>query len=139
MATSYRTFLIQLYEEYLEEASALYEQRRTLYTNPEITWREVAEFENRLEAHVVDPSNEQSATAVLDKIGGAVLIGARQRQARLQMLTGVVEQLLIDSKRNRDSEAASINMQLVTWRDARHANHAFGAGTGDALRTWRQP
>lgn len=29
-----------------------------------------------LEAHVVDPSNEQSATAVLDKIGGAVLIGA---------------------------------------------------------------
>ena len=94
---------------------------------------------DRLETHVVDPSNEQSATAVLDKIGGAVLIGARQRQARLQLLTGLVEQLLIDSKRNRDSEAASINMQLVTWRDAHHANHAFGAGTGDALRMWRQP
>jgi hypothetical protein len=59
-----------------------------------------------LERHVVDPSNEQSATAVLDKISGASLIGARQRQARIQLLTGVL---------------------------------AFMAGTGDALRTWRQP
>ena len=56
-----------------------------------------------LEAQVIDPSLEQSATAVLDKISGAVLLGARQRQARSQLLT------------------------------------AFVAGTGDALRTWRQP
>jgi len=92
-----------------------------------------------LEAHVIDPSNEQSATAVLDKISGAVLIGARQRQARGQLLAGVVEQLLVDSKRTRDADAAAMNMQLVTWRDGRAANHAFVAGTGDALRTWRQP
>jgi hypothetical protein len=32
-----------------------------------------------------------------------------------------------------------MNMQLVTWRDAAAANEAFVAGTGDALRTWRQP
>jgi hypothetical protein len=32
-----------------------------------------------------------------------------------------------------------MNMQLVTWRDGRAANEAFAAGTGDALRTWRQP
>lgn len=92
-----------------------------------------------LEGHVIDPSNEQSATAVLDKISGAVLIGARQRQARAQLLVGVVEQLLVDSKRARDTEAAAINMQLVTWRDGRIANQAFVAGTGDALRRWRQP
>jgi hypothetical protein len=88
---------------------------------------------------VIDPSNEQSATAVLDKISGAVLIGARQRQARTQLLAGVVEQLLVDSKRARDTDTAAMNMQLVTWRDARAANEAFVAGTGDALRTWRQP
>jgi hypothetical protein len=92
-----------------------------------------------LEATVIDPSDEQSATAVLDKISGAVLLGARQRQARAQLLTGIVEQLLVDSKRTRDSEAAAINMQLITWRDGRAANEAFVAGTGDALRTWRQP
>ena len=92
-----------------------------------------------LEAHVVDPSNEQSATAVLDKISGAVLIGARQRQARVQLLTALVEQLLVDSKRARDTDAAAIAMQLATWRDSKAANSAFAAGTGDALRAWRQP
>jgi len=92
-----------------------------------------------LEGHVIDPSDEQSATAVLDKISGAVLIGARQRQARSQLLAALVEQLLVDSKRDRDADAAAMNMQLVTWRDRRAANEAFVAGTGDALRTWRQP
>lgn len=94
---------------------------------------------NALEGHVIDPSNEQSATAVLDKISGASLIGARQRQARIQLLTGVLEQLLVDNKRARDTEAAVLGMQLTTWRDGRAANEAFMAGTGDALRTWRQP
>lgn len=92
-----------------------------------------------LESQVVDPADEQSATAVLDKISGAVLIGARQRQARSQLLTAFVEQLLIESKRERDADAAAMNMQLVTWRDRRAVNEAFVAGTGDALRTWRQP
>ena len=92
-----------------------------------------------LEAHVIDPSSEQSATAVLDKIGGAVLIGARQRQARTQLLAALLEQLLVESKRERDADAVAMNMQLVRWRDARAANEAFVAGSGDALRTWRQP
>ena len=92
-----------------------------------------------LEAHVIDPSNDQSTTAVLDKMSGAVLIGARQRQARIQLLTGMVEQLLVDSKRARDTEAGMINMQLVTWRERKAAGHAFVAGSGDALRNWRQP
>jgi hypothetical protein len=94
---------------------------------------------NALEATVVDPSDQQSATAVLDKISGAGLIGARQRQARTQLLAGVVEQLLVDSKRARDTEAAVLNMQLTNLRNSRAANDAFVAGTGDALRSWRQP
>ncbi len=92
-----------------------------------------------LERDVIDPSSEQSTTAVLDKISGAAVIGARQRQARIQLLTGIVEQLLVDSKRARDTDAAAIDMQLVTWRDRRAADEAFHAGAGDALRTWRQP
>jgi len=76
---------------------------------------------------------------VLDKISGAVLIGARQRQARTQLLAGIVEQLLVDSKRARDTETASMNMQLTTWRDGRAVNRAFVAGSGDALCNWRQP
>lgn len=100
--------------------------------------RELAAID-ALEAHTIDESLEQSATAVLDKISGASLIGSRQRQARAQLLAGLLEQLLIESKRSRDTEAAVMNMQLVSWRDGRAANDAFVAGTGDALRTWRQP
>jgi hypothetical protein len=94
---------------------------------------------NAIEAHVVDASPEQSTTAVLDKISGAILVGARQRQARSQLLTAFVEQLLVDSKRARDADTTAMNMQLVTWRDSRAANEAFVTGTGDALRMWRQP
>jgi hypothetical protein len=92
-----------------------------------------------LERDVIDPSSEQSTTAVLDKISGAALVGARQRQARIQLLVGVLEQLLVDGKRARDTDAAALTMQMVTWRDGQAANEAFVAGSGDALRTWRQP
>ena len=92
-----------------------------------------------LERDVIDPSSDQSTTAVLDKMSGATLIGARQRQARIQLLVGVVEQLLVDTKRTRDTDMAALTMQMVTWRDGRAANEAFVAGSGDALRTWRQP
>ena len=92
-----------------------------------------------LENDVIDPSSDQSTTAVLDKLSGAALVGARQRQARIQLLTSVLEQLLADGKRDRDTDAAALNMQLVTWRDRRAVDAAFAAGSGEALRTWRQP
>jgi len=92
-----------------------------------------------LETDVVDPSPSQSATAVLEKISGAGLIRARQQQARVQFLTGIVEQLLIDNKRSRDTEAAVMNMQLNRLRDGRAANMSLVAGAGDALRSWKQP
>ena len=92
-----------------------------------------------LDRDVTNGSLEQSTTAILDKISGAVLIGARQRQARAQLLSGVVEQLLVEGKRARDTEASTMNMQLVAWRDGPAANTAFVAGSGEALRVWRQP
>lgn len=91
-----------------------------------------------LDADVIDGSLEQSATAVLDKISGATLIGARQRQARSALLMGLVEQLAVDTKRERDTHAAALNMQLSQWANASAPGAAF-SGTGDALRTWRQP
>jgi hypothetical protein len=100
--------------------------------------RELAAIE-ALQRDVTNDSQEQSATAVLDKISGAGLIGARQRQARIQLLDGIVEQLLVESKRARDTETAAMNMQLVAWRDRAAMNQAFVAGAGDAQGTWRQP
>ncbi|MCI0640693.1 MAG: hypothetical protein L0Y72_04450 [Gemmataceae bacterium] len=52
MSTSLKEFYIGLYLEHLEEASFLYEQRRSLFENPEITWTRIGEFEDRFEAHI---------------------------------------------------------------------------------------
>jgi HEAT repeat protein len=50
MATSPKTFLIELYREYLEDASFLYDQRRALRADPQVSWRDLAPFDERLEA-----------------------------------------------------------------------------------------
>jgi hypothetical protein len=92
-----------------------------------------------LERDVVDPSSAQSATAVLDKISAAVLLETRNRQARMEFLTAIVEQLLVDNKRARDAEAAAMNMQLGRLRDGRRAGLGLLAGAGDDLRSWKQP
>ncbi len=47
-----RRFHTELYQEFLEEASILYEQRLSLLNDPEITWRDIGEFEERFEAHI---------------------------------------------------------------------------------------
>ena len=78
-------------------------------------------------------------TAILDKVAAGELLARRQDMAANQLLSHTLEQLLAQSKRLRDTEAVTLNMQLVTWRDAAQANHAMRAGMGDALRTWRQP
>ena len=96
---------------------------------------------NALERATIDPSQEQSATAVLDKISAAGLLETRQKQARLQYLTSLAEQLVLDNKRSRDTEAALLNMQLrrLLMGDGGEGDRGMLDGAGDDLRTWRQP
>jgi hypothetical protein len=94
----------------------------------------------KLQDDVLNPSQDyHQMTAVLDKISAGELLGRRQDMAANQLLSHALEQLLARNKRERDTEAATINMQLTRWRDGRAANDAFVSGAGDALRTWRQP
>src|SRR3989442_15709356 len=93
-----------------------------------------------LEEDVLNTSPQyHEMTAILDKIAAGELLARRQDTVPNQLLSPALDQLLARSKRQRDTEAATINMQLTTWRDGQAANDAFVAGTGDALRTWRQP
>jgi hypothetical protein len=92
-----------------------------------------------LEGDATDPSEAQSATAVLDKISGASLIRARQQQARIQFLAGIVEQLLVDNKRARDTEAAAMNMRLEQLRYSSVSTRSLLTGAADDLRSWKQP
>jgi hypothetical protein len=92
-----------------------------------------------LESDVVDGDQEQSTTAVLDKISAASLIRARQQETRMELLTALTEQLLVDSKRDRDTEAAVMNMQLGRLTRGRSVAASVLAGSADDFRSWRQP
>jgi hypothetical protein len=93
-----------------------------------------------LEQDVLNPgASYHEMTTILDKIAAGELLGRRQDMAANQLLSHALEQLLARSKRLRDTEASTLNMQIVTWRDSDAVNRAFRAGAGDALRTWRQP
>ena len=94
-----------------------------------------------LESDVIDPSEEQSATAILDKISGAALVEARQKQARLQYLSAIVEQMVVDNKRARDTETGLLNMQLrrLLSTDSGEEGAGMLSGASNDLRTWRQP
>jgi hypothetical protein len=94
---------------------------------------------DELEADVLNPSSAQSTTAVLDKLAGAALIETQQKQARLQFLAAAVEQLLVDNKRARDTEAAALNMRLGRLHQDDGEESGFLTGAGDDLRNWRQP
>lgn len=100
--------------------------------------KELAAIE-ALETDTLDPSLTQGSTAVLDKISGAGLIRARQQQARIQFMTGIVEQLLVDNKRARDTEASAMNMQLQRLLYGRTAGASLVAGAANDLRSWKQP
>jgi hypothetical protein len=94
-----------------------------------------------LERDVLDPSAEQSATAILDKVSAGALLEAHQKQTRLRYLAAIVEQLIIDNKRARDAEAAALNMQLHRLRSVDRDEDGRGllSDATDDLRTWRQP
>src|SRR4029077_3519322 len=92
-----------------------------------------------LENDVVDGDQEQSSTAVLDKMSAASLIRARQQETRMELLTALTEQLLVDSKRDRDTEAAAMNMQLGRLNRGRAVAGSLLAGSADDFRSWRQP
>ncbi|NND59590.1 MAG: hypothetical protein HKN49_04910 [Gammaproteobacteria bacterium] len=52
MSFSIRQFNESLYVEHLEEASFIFEQRAAYLDDPEVTWLELGEWDNRLEAHL---------------------------------------------------------------------------------------
>jgi hypothetical protein len=93
-----------------------------------------------LEADVMDPrSRFHEMTAVLDKVAAGELLARRQDMASNQLMSHALEQLLVRSKRLRDTEAATMNMRLVGLRDGRTAGTNLISGAANDLRSWRQP
>ncbi len=93
-----------------------------------------------LQRDVLNPSSDyHQVTAVLDKVAAGELIGRRQDQATNQLLSHALEQLLIRSKRERDTETANMNMRLLGMRNRPTNGDPLVTGAASDLRTWRQP
>jgi hypothetical protein len=93
-----------------------------------------------LENDVTHPrSSYHELTAILDKIAAGEVLASRQDLATNQLLSHVLEQLLVRSKRLRDAEAALMNMRLGGLQYGRVSGASLVRGAADDLRTWRQP
>lgn len=124
MATSPRAFLIELYEEYLEEASFLCEQRRTLLQNPEITWKKIGDFEERLEAHIdglvvgdklaLHVCKRQAADGDFGELFAAVCVFCRQDQRDLVL--AILDELDPGDLEKASAAADALKYELPkTW------------------------
>lgn len=101
MATSARSFLIELYREYLEAASFLYEQRLGRLRDPLVAWTTMAEIEDRIEAQVdglvvgaqlaVDVCRTRSIEGDFGELNAAIRVFCRQK--RKDFLLEVLEAL----------------------------------------------
>lgn len=74
--------------------------------------RSFGQANNDLQEDVLNESMDESATAVLDRIAAEQMIGARSKQTKIQMLAGLVELGVVDSKRERDRDVNQMNMML---------------------------
>ena len=86
-------------------------------------------------ASTLDAFNTE--TALLNKINTASVLGLRLADQSNQFLLNTVEQLLVDTTRKRDTEAAVLDATIYQWR----YGQAYGAdlfhNTATDMDTWR--
>ena len=93
MSVTYKKFYVELYQEYLSEASFLYEQRLSLLDDPEISWKDIDDFEQRFEAHIdglvvgeelaLDVCKQQAVEGDFGELNAAVRVFCRQNRIDL--------------------------------------------------------
>lgn len=92
-------FIRYFHEEHLEEASFLYEYRFNLFDDPEITWQEIEDSEERFEPHIralvagrelsLDVCKKQTIKGDFGKLHAAVCVFCRQK--RLDLVLDVLD------------------------------------------------
>jgi hypothetical protein len=76
-------------------------------------------------------------TALLNKINGASVLGLKVGEQTNQFLSTVVEQLLVSTKRTRDTEADLMNATINQWRYGAAYGQDLYRRTAADLDTWR--
>ena len=126
MATSIKNFLVELYQEYLEEASFLYEQRLTLFDDPEVTWEDIHDFEERFEPHIdglvvgeelaLNVCEKQASEGDFGELHAAVRVFCRQN--RKDLVLRVLEELDPEDAESIQAVSDALKHELPEdWHD----------------------
>jgi hypothetical protein len=76
-------------------------------------------------------------TALLNKINSASVLGLKESEQANQFLSSAVEQLVVDNKRKRDTEAKLMNATINQWRFGAAYGQAMFSRTAVAVDNWR--
>jgi uncharacterized protein (TIGR02270 family) len=126
MATSYHAFLVELYQEYLSEASFFYERRRNAIRKPESIWIDLAELENRLEAQLdglmvgadlaLEVCRQQVEKGDFGELYAALCVFCRHR--RMDLVKEVFDRLDPDDVKKIEAVGDAIKHEApAEWRD----------------------
>lgn len=120
-------FKLDLYLEHLEEASFLYEQRLSLLDDPEITWLDIEDFEERFEAHIdglvvgeelaLEVCRQQALEGDFGELHAAIRVFCRQKQNDL--LTEILNKVDTDDPDVLKAISNALNDELPPgWQKA---------------------
>ncbi|MBW2738936.1 MAG: hypothetical protein JRE64_08820 [Deltaproteobacteria bacterium] len=126
MTQTISDFETELYQEHLEEASFLYEQRMTLFDDPEITWVDIEDFEERFEAHIdalvvgeelaLKVCKTQAVEGDFGELHAAVSVFCRQN--RLDFVQECLETLDPEDTERVQAISDALNHELPSeWKD----------------------
>lgn len=112
--------------EVLECISFLYGQRLSLFSNPEVPWREIVRFEERLEAHIdalviggdeaLEVCRQQAAEGDPGELYAAICVFCRQGRANL--LIDVLETLDPEDMERQRAVADALKQELpIPWQN----------------------
>jgi hypothetical protein len=88
---------------------------------------------------VASSDDFHTQTALLNKINGATVLALRLNETASQLQVHILEQLLVQNKRDRDAEAEMMDAHLFQWRYGAAYGRDLFSRTAAALDSWRLP
>ncbi len=113
-------FTTGIYQEHISEASFLYEQRLSLFDDPEITWQDLDNFEQRFEAHIdglvvgedlaLEVCKQQASEGDFGELHAAMRVFCRQN--RLDLVLETIEAIGTEDAEKLQAVADALTDEL---------------------------
>jgi len=119
-------FASGIYQEHLSEASFLYKQRLSLLDDPELTWKDIGDFEERFEAHIdglvvgenlaLEVCKQQASEGDFGELHVAMRVFCRQK--RLDLVLETIEAIDSEDAEKPQAVADALNDELPeAWQN----------------------